>query len=621
MDTPEPLPQPEQSSPFPPNWTQEFTDKVKGDIFTAFKQYESAHSEDYERLWRCWEDFNSITKRQVSRLFSNVQLPVIQEIIRILEARIVDAVMASNPLILVEPIAQIAPGAMGDYETMEQAADILQQTLNGLFDAGGGRQQAMLKILDGLIYGRMISKTGWEQVYREDAEGYYPDHEYPVSYRISPFYFMCDPRCRDVQDAVRSFQVIPHTQHDKDLRVGAGFYDKKNADLLDFSRPPVTLGSQYQQRQMESRKQQDTITQTGIADVVECLQRLDPDGNGQATMYFVWFDPSTGNILGARPCTSQGGKRPLIVGYLFPATGDMLYGPSVTEHLHGLARAKSTLLNQYLDNVKLAQARYLVNQNAGINEPELKQVIPGGLIHGAQDISENAVRPFQAQSIGPEILNAMGFINGEIQQASSVTDISQAMKAPSTAFATGLISAQSQSNFDIFATFARESFFNKEFTQLLNLVQRFLDLQVPATIDVAGTQATVWVNRHNLQGRFMAKCSDLRLAGKRQATSQVLTSLLAVLMQTGADVRKVVETILQLNDVQDADQFFPQGSPIQALAAQAGPTGVQGQPNPNDAMPVMQDPNASRLQMKPGPGGDMPMGAASMPMMTGAPSA
>ena len=180
----------EQQTPFPPNWTSKTIESAKVEAAIPFRTYENAWSTDRERLYKCWEDFNAITKRQVSKLFSNVQLPIVQEIIRTLLARLWDAIGASNPLIVVDPVGQIAPGAQGDYRTMLQAAMILQQVQNGLLDASGGRKQAMLCLEDGLIYGRMISKTGWEQIFACDGESYYPAQEYPVFLRISPFNFM-----------------------------------------------------------------------------------------------------------------------------------------------------------------------------------------------------------------------------------------------------------------------------------------------------------------------------------------------------------------------------------------------------------------------------------------------
>ncbi len=616
---PQPVrPQADQQTPFPPNASKKFLEETANEVVTAFRSYESAWRSDQEKLFACYEDFTSVSKRRVSKLFSNLLLPTIYTDVRLLEGRIGDAILATNPLIDVMAEGQIQPDEMGDVSAMEHAAGVLKQVLNDLYDSNGGRLQALVNILDGLIFGRMIAKTGWEVLYREDGNGYTVSREYPIGVRVSPFNFMLDPRARNVQESIRTFETIPTTQYDAHLRAEQGFWDPSTTKGMAFNVPSLTSAAEFQRRMMEIRKAEDVVYAHGVTDAVECIQRLDPDGNGQATMHYIWFDPRTGKLLGIRPCTVMGGdQRPLVVGYLFPATSDQPYGIGVVEVLRGMARAKSSLANQALDNAKVsANARTLVNVNAEVNEAELSNSVPGGKIHAA-DITPSGIGVFQAKPVTNEILALAGYLDGEMQAASSVTDIAMAMKAPSTAYATGLVSAQSQANFDIMAVFARESFFNDLFDQLRQHTQRFLDMRVPATIDAGGMPAAIWVNREALQGNFRARCSDLRIAGKRKADAQVLMSLLSIVAQTGApvDLAESIKYILSLNDVPQniIDKVLPPGRQVIPAQAQGG---VPGQPNPTQAGPPPLDPNASRLQIRPGPGGDVP-DAGAMPMMAG----
>lgn len=610
---PQPL-SPDQATPFPEGADPKFISKLEGDLLLAFNAYEAAWREDHDRMFKCYEDFASVTTRRVSKLFSNLTIPTVYTAIRILEGRISDAVLATNPLVDVFAEGQIGPNAVGDIKSIENKAGILKEVLNGLVDSNNGRLVFMQCILDGLIYGRMIAKTGWEVRFTSDGAGYTVEREYPVTVRISPSAFMIDPRAKSVETSVRTFETMSVTKNDSSMRVEQGLWDEKVASGLQFDAASNTLASEFQRKIMDSRHTEDVTLNHETTDVVECMTRIDPDGNGQKTMYTIWFIPQTGKVLGFRPCLALGGdRRPVAMGYLFPSTADYPHGVGVVEVVRGMARAKSSIGNQALDNAKVsANARTLVNTNAFINESELKNSMPGGIIHG-DDITASGIGIFQAKPVTSELLALGAYLDNELQSASSVTDIAMAMKAPSTAFATGLVAQQSQANFDIMATFAKSSFFDELFDQLLHMTQKFLDMKVPATIDVMGQPAPVWVNRHALQGNFRARCNDLRVAGKRKADAQILMSIFSLVAQAGAqfNLADMVRYLLNKNDTpqSDIDRLVPPGATIIPQQASGG---VPGQPNPNEVgQPGPADPNSQRVQMRPGPGGDMP---AELPM-------
>lgn len=609
----------DQATPFPETASKEFIEKLQSEVYAAYNEYKSAWRSYHDRLWKCYEDFSFVSGRRVSKLFSNLQLPTIYTDVRLLEGRITDAILATNPLIHVRPEGQLAPEDMGDIAAMEIRAGILKDVLNNLHDNNGGRLTDMLCILDGLIFGPMVAKTGWEVDFDSDGIGYRVRREYPISLRIAPYAFMLDPRSRDVQESVRTYETITISKDDLAARVKQGKFDAQAAAAVSFQASTLTVAAEFRQKMHALRGTQDALAYNASTDIIECMMRIDPDGNGQATMHTIWFDPMSGRLLGFRPCTAIGGdKRPIVLGYLFPATGDNPLGIGVVEVLRGMARAKSSLANQALDNASVsANARTLVNNNAFVNESELKNSTPGGLIH-ADDITPGGVGIFQAKAVTNELLALSGYLDSEMQSASSITDIAMAMKAPSTAYATGLISAQSQANFDILATFARESFFTPMYNQLLTLTQKFLDMQVPAKVDVMGSPEPIWVDRRALQGNFRAECNDLRVAGKRKADAQILMNMFSLMTQSGAqfDLSDWVRYILSKNDTpqSDIDRLVPSGV---SIVPQQATGGVQGQPNPNEyGMPEF-NPDASRMQIRPGPGGDVPQGNAMPALMGG----
>lgn len=601
---------PVQGRPEPiPSQLRAYANDLGPKLLTVMKAYESAWSDDYVRLEKCWKDYISYVERKASSRLANFHLPTVYVHTRIINANLAGAALSATPLVGVRPVPQVRPDQPMNFTEFERRAMVFQDIMNWLHDMSGGRLTLMHQILDGSLYGRMIGKAGWQVDPTETAEGYKPSREYFVNARISPWDFLLDPRCRHEQESEYSFEVLHATRSMLSQLVATNAADKENASALEssFSTSPSSQASQYRTYQMEHRKILNTASDGDNIDLVSCYTRLDPDKNGKLTMWQVMFDYTSGKVLSMYPAPLGDGTRPYVAGYLFPATGDMPYGMSIVEVLHALAHAKNSMFNALYDNIRLAHARPLINNNAGINEAELLHPAPGAPIHG-DDISDGAIRFLQADPVYQHLAPFMGMLTGEIQEASSVSSIVQGMRAASTAFATGELANQSQQNFDIFVSYFKESFLDPMFTMLGKYCQKFLDLRVATTVRLGEEQVRAWVDRQYLQGDYIFEAQDMRVAGKKQQTAQLLMTGMSVAAQSGiqAPYERWLKLWFKYMDVPNIESLFaPENMSYPQMAGGQG-GGVPGQPNPNTLAFPSPQPGSQRTQVRPGPMGEMP---------------
>ncbi len=624
----------DQSTPFPEGLSETYINELGSKLLYTLRQYEAAHVEDRARLEKCYKEYSFISDRKTSKLYSNVSFPYTVTRIRSLHARMVDGMLSLDPLIRVEADVQGDPGLItqqGLDMTLFQA-QALEQIASRQFKLGTPKKDTMACGLDAITFGRCIAELGWSSV-GDEANGV-PEREGVCSPRISPALFMADPRARTVQEAIVTLKIIPTHRALADQMVRSGRWEKDVADeiVADLGYNWTTEASSLFQRLRETRKMYDA-TPVGWTDTVEAMLRLDPLNTGTARFWRVWFLPTTGKVLGMRPSSYKGGeRRPIVVGCIWPIP-DSLYGMSMVELLYPTSHLKNAVMNLWLDNAKwAANIRFLLNKAARIEEGELKMSVPGGFIHG-YDITESGIRPFQATSVAPDLLNFQGRLDHDEMEASAVSPITLGMRAASTATGTSAVQNESYSNIDILSEYWKVTFLDELAQGYVDLIQQYQDEGESVHISTPdGGDFRSMATRNDLGGRFIATFSAMQEAGQRKSIAQLLMTLSAVMVQGGAvPVTDMAKLIMQYSGLPGDDlaritSVLDRAAAAQAAALQAAaqgggsagpgappgaptppsPGGYQGQPTPNQPGVPAPSFGLSRPQIRPGPGGDYP---------------
>jgi hypothetical protein len=583
--------------------------------------YISGQGRDQERLYKSFKDFLSINDRIAYPWQSNILLPISYNAILAIWSRIMESILGAPKLAKVTPWAMAQGAWMPDYEELEFQARLADGLFNASLEQADTRADWTAGSLDSLIFGRNWSKCGWMTKGRPDGFGGMDViSEFPKGVRVSPWNVYKDPYCgRDVQRARDIHEILELTYEDI-LALSRSNMFIPDA-IQHVTEAQSGTGLQYRQRANDLRFNYSGDCNTGYYEIVESWHYWDPDGNGVPTLWVTWWDWQTGEVLGCRECPFEHGEIPYHLGVptIIP---DQSFGISVAEALHAIQTYSSATVNQLAENLAAMNMRHIVLEGA-LDEVALQRSIPNGIIH-AQDI--NAHKPLMGQAMPPDVWRFLDFWEDQKQQTSGVTPLTMAMRAASTAYGTSTVQANAQQLFDRVTSVLTTTWLRGELRQSFANLQQFQDIPLMVKVEgLDGASGMVPVDRHSIAGNFQVEPFDLRLYGRKVQRAQTAQALLAqmVQVQLPANYQWIVSKIFEDLELYDVDEAFkgqiwnPIAEQAKA-AAQANappmqpmgggePKGVAGQWTPNEVQPPQVSPDASRVQIRPMPGGAMPV--------------
>ena len=591
----------------PPKYKTEAEEFCKK-LYGAYVGLRDGSFLDHERLLKGWRDYCNVLDETGGWDWDHhVADPAIHTDIRIWTARAIEAFMNTPELARISPYGYALTGDE-PYEIMEAKARLLQKVSAVSFKMANFEVTAMRAFLDAGWAGRVITKQVFTSMERPDGNGGAEiTREYSDCKNVDPFNFFMDRMAIDVQRARVTFERITTSEEDLQAGVEKGFYTAGAEKLVQWvDGYDETFKSE---RDIDSRTPECTDN-PGYCKIIEAWAFWDPDGNKKRTLWRFFFDENTGKLLGARENPFGHGMRPYALGCIIPRPYQA-YGISLPELLHGLAVAGNTFLNQMLDNLAASgNIRHGIIDNDVVDELEFRRSVPNQVIH-FKDLA--GYKSIQANPLPEDVWRIQDFLMGARQRSSGSSDMAMALRAPNTAFAANAIDRNAQINFDIFTTWLVKTWMVDAVTQMVLNIQDFQDLSLYIKED----DAVLKVDKHALSGIFNIECADMKVASRKAAMAEKIMPLIAQGIQgkVPGDYGGLFKEMYQLLGMPDWDRFFGQGMMVPGEGAQ--PQGIAGQPNPKGPGTPEVNPNAERLQIRPGMAGTPPEDVGAIPAWGG----
>ena len=601
----------------PPGLEEAAQNKVY-ELYDQLQEWMSGQDADQRRLDQGLKDFLMISDRKVYPWQSNFLMPTVYNAVRMTWARFLSSVLNAPKLAEIKPFGMIQTGFVGDYEELEFRSRLADSAFNASLELSDTRADIAVGALDGLIYGRNWTKTGWITNGRPDGQGGLEiESEWPRGIRLSPYNVYKDPYCgMDILKARGIKEILELTIEQLRALSRSNQFIPSSWESCQEARQGTT--NSYRQR-ANDRERVGNLTRSGYFEIVEDHCYWDHDGDGTPTPWIFWYDLQLRKVLGCRELPFEHGQFPYQLGTPLPIP-DMGFGMGLARALHPQMHGASSTVNQLQENVAAMNMRHLIVSGAGIDEVALSKSIPNGIIR-TEDI--NAWKPMQGQGMPSDTWNFLSFWAGLSQETSGVTPLTMAMKAASTAYGTSAVQSNAQENFDTITTAFSLTWLRPMLKQLFRNTQQFLDMSVLVNMPVKGFEdKKVPISREDIQGSFRVEPYDLRLYGKKMQRAQQAQALLSQLVQLKlpANYQWIVEQIFEDMELYDADQAFKGTiyNPIlEEARAQAaanapqmqamGPQGIRGQSTPNTVQPSQPALGSSRVNLRPMPGGAMPV--------------
>ena len=566
-----------------------------------YTEYEGSAGVDQERLYSNFKDFLRVSDAKKNPWRANHTLPIVYNAVRIVWGRLLDAILGSPLQATIEPLGMYYFGLDQTWEEIDFRARLAQSSYNTALDYGEQRKENLMASLDTLIFGRGYLKTGFmTNLVPDGIGGYDVKSEFPKGLRVSPFNLLKDPFCGwDISKAREIHEVLEFPMEAVRLMVKNGSIIKDAFKKISMMEGNAT-SNVYRQKIQGLDGQ--SVTKTGYYEFVETSFYWDPDGNGAYTPWTFLWDKESEELLACKENDYDHGRLPYIEGLIMPAP-EMPNGIGLAEALHAIQRGSSNTLNHLLENIAAMNMRHLVLEDS-LDELALSRSIPNQIIR-AQNLDAHKI--IQGQGMPRDVWEILNYWQGVSQETSSVTPISMAIKAASTATGTQTLQANAQANFDMVAAILSLSMWQPSHEHLFSNFQQFQDLTIYSKMP--GMNIPVPISSDMIQGSFKVKAYDVRTYARKRQRAQDAMGLVSQMVQAQlpANFMWIVQKIFEDMELYEPDQAFKGEIWNPATAQKSYATGgVRGQNDPLQINPTQPGQDTSRLQITPYPGGSMP---------------